>query len=307
MKLRNISKFKWLNDGIRTLNESIVYPEVAETLEDWKKYSKTIDDAVLIGGVALSYYLKPRPTEDDDLIFLTYEDIPESVYKFTKPRDHAFKHIKTHVEVEVLDPDHLKKSKKFFEQIFTESVLSDEIRVASPRSIIALKLQRYSIQDKADIDNLIQFCKSNNIKLDFSEYDLSDLELNNLDIALNESNNFSQNSHMLECASLFRDKKYLIKHIENDIGYDIFVTNEKSYDDPSFYFGKNVGNNIMMFDDFSYLVKIPENINEDLEVVYSSTDYKSFTGRKDEYNILQNWIKENLEDLNKSWKKLNKL
>ncbi len=38
-KLRNIWKFKWLNDGFRSLNESIVYPEVAEALAEWKRNS----------------------------------------------------------------------------------------------------------------------------------------------------------------------------------------------------------------------------------------------------------------------------
>lgn len=39
---RNISKFKWFNDGIRSLNESIIYPEVELALNDWKKYSDQI-------------------------------------------------------------------------------------------------------------------------------------------------------------------------------------------------------------------------------------------------------------------------
>ena len=306
IKLRNIYKFKWLNDGFRSLNESIVYPEVAETLEDWKANSNTQDSCVLVGGLALSYYLKPRPTEDVDLIFLSSDDIPESVYGFTRPREHAFRHIKTHVEVEVLDPYFLKKDQDFFEQVFKESIISDGIRVASPRSLIALKLKRFSIIDRGDISNLLNYCRSNNIDLDFSSYNLSDVELENLNVSLNESkNDFSQNMHMLECRSLLHNSKYKISKIENEIGYDIFVTNEKYYDTPCFYFGKNIGNKIMKFDDFSYLVRIPNKVDESLEVVYSSTDYKSFTGHKNEETVLKNWISDNLYLLINEWNNLN--
>ena len=94
-ELRNIWKFGWLNDGFRSLNESIVYPEVAETLEDWKLNSDMKESSVLIGGPALSYYLKPRPTEDDGLTFLSADDIPKSVYEFRKMKDYTFSHIKT--------------------------------------------------------------------------------------------------------------------------------------------------------------------------------------------------------------------
>ena len=303
--MRNIWKFKWLNDGFRSLNESIIYPEVAQTLLDWKKNSNTIETSVLIGGLALSYYLKPRATEDIDLIFLTKDSIPNNVIGFTRPREHAFRHIKTHVEVEVLDPDFLNTNKELFELVFEESVLSDGIRVASPRSLIALKLNRFSPTDRSDIINLIKYCKSNEISLDLEKYNLSEESLNNFKQCLDESDNYSQNMHMLECYSLLNDGKYKVNEIDNDTGYDIFITNEKYYDVPSFYFGKNIGKRIMKFDDFSYLIKIPKDINEELEVIYSSTDYKSFVGRKKDELILKEWLKVNINKLNEKWNLLN--
>lgn len=306
--MRNLYKFKWLNDGIRTLNESIVYPEVEQTLNDWKKYSNTKETSVLVGGVALSFYLKPRPTEDLDLIFLSVDDIPDDIYGFKRSREHSFRHIITHVEVKVLDPDFLNKDIELFKIVFNNSILSDDIRVASPKCLIVLKLNRYIERDIADIADLIKYCKYNDIDLNFDQYPLTEREFNNLQNSLNRSNermsvNFSQNMHMMECVSLMKSD-YKISKLDNDIGFDIFVTNEK-HETPTFYFGRNVGNRTMKFDDFSYLIKIPENINEELEVLYSSTDYTSFTGRKNEYEVLKKWLSGNLEKLRESYIEIN--
>ena len=80
---RNPEKMKWKNDGFRSLLESVIHPDVLLTFIQWKENYNT-DNCVLIGGLATQYYIKPRPTEDIDLIFMTYEDIPDYVYKFKK-------------------------------------------------------------------------------------------------------------------------------------------------------------------------------------------------------------------------------
>ena len=91
----NRRKSKWKNDGFRSIYESVIPKEVLVALDDWKNSNNK--DCVLIGGLALSYYIRPRYTEDIDLIFLTEDDIPETVYKFRRNRKHSFEHIKTGV------------------------------------------------------------------------------------------------------------------------------------------------------------------------------------------------------------------
>jgi hypothetical protein len=285
--LRNIWKFSWLNDGFRTLYESIIYPEVEETLNDWKKYNN--NDCVLIGGLAYSYYLKPRPTQDIDLIFLSEEDIPETVYKFKRTRPHGFKHTKTHVEVEVLSPNFLKKSEKLFKKVFNDANFIDGIKVASPISLIALKLARFKKQDQSDIDELIKYCKRSNIKLDFSGYDLSNIEEERLNKSLNESSEEFFNNHMLESRNLFLDNSINKVKINNDTGYDIYLIND-GINENSFYYANNMGDKVMKFSDFNFLIKIPSEINEKLEVLYSSTDFKSFRGFEKEKAKLEKWL-----------------
>jgi len=79
--LRNIYKMSWKNDGFRSLYESAIYPEVTQALEDWKSNYEKLN-YVLVGGLALSFYLKPRPTQD--IVFLSYDDIPNRVEGFKK-------------------------------------------------------------------------------------------------------------------------------------------------------------------------------------------------------------------------------
>ena len=148
----NRRKSKWLNNGCRSLLESIIPNEVIQALRDWKdNYSK--DNYVMIGGLALSYYNRPRYTEGVDLIFLSDEEIPNNVYKFRRNRKHSFEHIKTGVEVEVeaLSPSVINKNEDFFKCVFEDSIESDGIKIASPVSLIALKLSRFNDSDKSDI------------------------------------------------------------------------------------------------------------------------------------------------------------
>jgi hypothetical protein len=90
--MRNIWKMNWKNDGFRSLYESAIYPEVIIALEDWKQYNNS--NCVLVGGLALSYYIKPRQNQDIDIIFLTEKDIPTNVYGFKRNRLHSFEHKK---------------------------------------------------------------------------------------------------------------------------------------------------------------------------------------------------------------------
>lgn len=102
MQLRDLIKMTGPNDGRRTLTESIMVPELVVALKDW--IVGAANRGVLIGGVALSYYVKPRTTQVIDLLFLSADQIPDTVAGFKKTRASAFQHDRTHVEIEMVTP-----------------------------------------------------------------------------------------------------------------------------------------------------------------------------------------------------------
>lgn len=155
MKLRNIKKMSGPNDGTRTLFESVMAPEVIRALHDWQANGGR---GVVIGGVALSYYAKPRYTQDVDVLLMTDSEIPAVVNGFSHNRIHAFEHKRTGVEVEIVTPEHVAPnlSPETVKKVIETATISDGIRIASPSGIIALKLARFSAQDKADMIALIK-------------------------------------------------------------------------------------------------------------------------------------------------------
>ena len=68
MLMRNLFNCNFVNNGKRTLIESILVPEVAKAILDWQNEVPNV--GVLIGGLALSYYVKPRSTIDG--VFLVF-------------------------------------------------------------------------------------------------------------------------------------------------------------------------------------------------------------------------------------------
>ena len=169
---RNIGKMNTYNDGTRTLYESIMLPELILAMDDWK--SNNIGECVLIGGIALSHYVKPRMTQDIDLLFLTDNDIPDSISKFKRHRPHAFQHNKTHVEIEVITPSFINLTVELAKQIIDTAIISDGMKIASPSGLIASKLGRFNRQDQADIESLLK-----TQKVDISTYSLTDIEIQN--------------------------------------------------------------------------------------------------------------------------------
>lgn len=288
-------KSRWKNDGFRSLYESIVPSEVLQTLDDWK--NSYDGNYVLIGGVCLSFYLKPRYTEDIDLMFLTEEDIPKNVYKFRKNRPHSFEHIKTGVEVEMVTPELINGNTSLFKSVFDNSIISDGIRIASPESLIALKLGRFSDTDKMDIKNLYDYCIENNIEIDLSKYELSQKELKNFEL-IDKSDKISENHQMLEIKNYLKNK-----HFNCSIGdYEIYVF-ENKFGEPRFYFSKNLKSK--SYNDFIFAISLTTFENNELRVVESSTGYKSLNSFKNEEELLKKWLPNNLSMLKESWNKLN--
>lgn len=152
-----------LNTGIGLqLNESILVPEVDMAFKDW--VNNVQGDWMLIGGIVVGYYSKPRTTMDVDVIFQNRSSIPEKVNGFKRTRSLAFQHNKTHVEIEVLCPENINLDESLYDQIYNTSVIENGIRIPSPAGMICLKLSRGSMQDLADIEAILVKHPSTTIK-----------------------------------------------------------------------------------------------------------------------------------------------
>jgi len=168
-----IEKLNRINDGTRSLMESIAVPEVQAALKDWVKNDT---NGVLIGGNAMSYHGKPRATMDVDILFLQKNDIPLSVNGFKRTRDGAFQHNDTHVEVEVVSPESINISRELADMVFETAMESDGVKVASPSGIVALKLQRLKNNDIGDIVQMINVGTVDLTPFPLSDKNLSDFE-----------------------------------------------------------------------------------------------------------------------------------
>lgn len=157
MSLRDLTKARTINYGNRTLMESILYPEVAAALEQLRKNGWP-PTGLLIGGIALSFHVRPRATQDIDLLFLTPDAIPDAMEGFRRHRSNAFEHLPTgvEVEVEVVSPATINIDMALARAVFDTAVMTNGIRVASPSGLVALKLQRLHAIDEADIVQLSQ-------------------------------------------------------------------------------------------------------------------------------------------------------
>ena len=157
MRLKSVIEgLNTINDGAlsRPLFESIIAPEIAAAVEQW--IGSADIPGVLIGGLALSFYAKPRYTADIDVIYATDSDIPGNIRGFNRIRSHSFQHNDTHAEVEVLSPEFLGLPKDLVKQVVNTAVTSNGMKIASPSGLVALKLFRGGRQDQADIEQLIQ-------------------------------------------------------------------------------------------------------------------------------------------------------
>lgn len=171
-ELRRLLATSSHNDGTRTLKQSILVPELVAALEDWAAGFGT--GGVLIGGLAFSAHAKPRQTQDVDFLVLTGR-LPDNVPKFRRTRPHGYTHEKTHVEVEALEPSTIGMSLALAiwvgKNSRVDSSLGFDVRVASPSAIVASKLGRWSLRDRADADELMQ-----NFAVDLSTAPLSSQE-----------------------------------------------------------------------------------------------------------------------------------
>lgn len=134
---------------------------------------------VLIGGMAVFNYIQERTTSDVDFVFLSEDDIPSNVNSFKRVRPHCFRHISTHVDIEVLTPDFLSINPELIKIVFDTAFDKGDFRIASPSSIVALKLTRINEMDISDIKALVD-----NYQVDITPFIpyLSDVALKNLEL-----------------------------------------------------------------------------------------------------------------------------
>lgn len=143
----------------KTLEQASIDPAVRKAFADWKKAGFT--RGVLIGGLALSFYARPRYTQDIDILVLDLDKLGTSS-DFKKHRPSALEHKQTGVEIELVTPKLLGISEALAEKVMLNATIIDGIRVASREGLIALKLYaatsnpRRFRQDTADVVNLLE-------------------------------------------------------------------------------------------------------------------------------------------------------
>jgi hypothetical protein len=161
MRLRKLTKMQTINNGTRSLIESIMSPEVIVALRDWVRSTKSSVTGeaagVVIGGLGLSYHCKPSYTHDVDLLFLGVVDIPHAVRGFTRTAPGEFRHDRTQVEVHVAIPSSIGMPGEIAEHVIRTAYLSNGIRVATASALVAMKLFGLRrVQDEADVVVLIK-------------------------------------------------------------------------------------------------------------------------------------------------------
>lgn len=148
--------------SVSDIKHAALVPEVSHALLQWIKQKAVSERSVLIGGVAMSFYSKPRYTTDADFLFLSDEDIPqESPEGFRRNRKGAFENKRTGVEIEVCTPQAINLPTAIAKKVFSTSHLLDGVRVASLEGLIALKLigaetPKREHRDLGDIQTLIE-------------------------------------------------------------------------------------------------------------------------------------------------------
>lgn len=152
-QLRNLASMANSNDGTRTLTASLLVPELREALEAWKTSSAV--QPLVIGGVAYSYYCRPRTTSDIDVLMMSDTDIPDAVLGFKKVTPHVFRHLVTHVDIEIVTPSFVGVSLSLFQQVSRTAIQVEGVRIPSIDGLIALKVCRFNRQDKADVEKLL--------------------------------------------------------------------------------------------------------------------------------------------------------
>lgn len=147
-----------------SIRQTALVPEVRDALLRWIKTRLADNEptGVLIGGLALGLYARPRQTQDVDLLFLSPSDVPVTpVTGFKRHRTGAFQDNRTQVELEIVTPQSVGLPEALVRKVFDTAVTVDNLKVASLEGMIALKLwgavhPKRRLRDLADIQAMIE-------------------------------------------------------------------------------------------------------------------------------------------------------
>ena len=165
----NLRDIRSMQQAVCSTRNAAMVPEVQHALTAWIK-QRAKNSGVLIGGLAMSFYSKPRYTEDADFLFLSDEDIPDQAVGFKRTRKGAFENQKTGVEVEVCTPASINLPHAIAQKVFATALDYDGVRVASIEGLIALKLVGSEVakrhhRDLGDIQTLIESNRGKDLSL----------------------------------------------------------------------------------------------------------------------------------------------
>ena len=140
-------------------NNSMVPAEVKAAAKHW--ITEASDNWVLIGGLALAFYTRPRMTSDVDGLFLARSDMPSGLEHFKRTRPGAMLHLPTHVEVETLTAESVHLPQSVVAKVFSTAVTHNNYKVASLEGMIVLKLyatdnRKRELKDGADIVAMLE-------------------------------------------------------------------------------------------------------------------------------------------------------
>lgn len=140
-------------------------PEVGEALAKWLRAASP--SGVLIGGLAVSYYVRPRSTTDVDMLFLSELDIPEEVAGFKHHRKGAFEEKKHQVEIETVTPLSIGLPQQVADRVVQTAELVNGLKIATVEGLVALKLYglRSAKRRRRDEDDILNLLRAHTVDM----------------------------------------------------------------------------------------------------------------------------------------------
>lgn len=142
---------------VKDLLSVVFSPEMKSALVDLAGILKSTD-AVIIGGLLLGVYARPRTTWGIDVMILSDNEIDNIAWKlaaqfFKRTSTHLFTHKKTGVLVEFVTPEHVKISPILVKHIISTAHIDKGtgLKITSKEGTAAAKLQRGILRDQSDI------------------------------------------------------------------------------------------------------------------------------------------------------------
>lgn len=168
--MKSLRTLEFATAPVSSIRHVALVPEVHETLIRWLARQAPEDGrSLLIGGLAMSFYAKPRQTADVDLLFLRESDIPDDVDGFKSPHLHrrgAFLDVRSHVEIEVATPSFINLPQRVAEHVFKTarpiSTADHRLLIPSVEGFVVLKLygaltSARKYKDLGDIQSVLEY------------------------------------------------------------------------------------------------------------------------------------------------------